>query len=480
MGAPRTLTTACLLVLVATPPLLGCAGSSKQEEKKRTVLSTRYDDARVGREASADVAAQIGVLDDDPINAYVSEIGRKLLRGVPRRSFQFHFSVVDQLEPNAFALPGGYIFISRGLLALANNEDELACVLAHEITHVVRRHAAAQQSASARANPLSMPWVRAADLAGYGRDMERDADKGGQVLCAAAGYDPMGMSTFLKSLQQVERIRVGYSRMPSFYDTHPGSGERAAVNAVRAAELRWTRDPTLGDTRVRLFEHIDGLPLGQRPEAGVFVGDVFLHPDMDFTVRFPVGWQKSNTNQAVGAASPQGDAVVFLTADLPAGDPQTVAETWLEKAREDQSIKLEESKPVKIGRLDAWRMKVNAKNQGMTITSYITFIPYRGATWRITGSTPSMAANRYLGRTLSTARSFRPLKPSERASLSATRLRVVEARSDEDLKTLSARTGNVWSEGDTAAHNGVFIHHRFPAGTRVKIASNEPYEPKTP
>ena len=286
--APRRITASISLLLCALVATVGCASSpEKQEKKKRTVLSTHYDDARVGRETSQAVAAQMGVIADDPLTAYVSGIGHKLLRGVPRRSFQFQFQVVDQVEPNAFALPGGYIYVSRGLLALANNEDELACVLGHEITHVIRRHAAAQQEAAAHSNPLSMPWARAADMAGYGRDMERDADKGGQILCAAAGYNPMALSTFLKNMGQLERMVVGHSRVPSFFDTHPGSTERATVNAVRSSELRWKRDPNLGDTQVSYFQRIDGLALGQRPEGGMFVGDLFLHPDLDFAIRFP-------------------------------------------------------------------------------------------------------------------------------------------------------------------------------------------------
>jgi predicted Zn-dependent protease len=183
-----------------------CSGSGQKPTKqKRTVLYTEYDDVRVGREGADEVARSIGVIEDSDLDAYVNEIGQKLLRGVPRRSFQYQFKVVDQFEPNAFALPGGYIFISRGLLVLANNEDEMANVIGHEITHAARRHAAVQQALARHSNPLSPPWTRMAELASYGRDMEREADRGGQMLAAAAGYDPMGMSTFLKSLGQMEK-----------------------------------------------------------------------------------------------------------------------------------------------------------------------------------------------------------------------------------------------------------------------------------
>lgn len=461
---------ACVLALVTG----ACSSPPKTKgPKKRTVLMTSYDDSRVGQEAAVDVSAQLGVLDDPELNAYVSEIGRKLLRGLPRRSFRYHFAVVDQTEPNAFALPGGYVFVSRGLLALAVNEDELACVLGHEIVHVNHRHAAAQQGLASRG--ISMPWVRAGKNAAYGRDMERDADKGGQILCAAAGYDPMALSTFLASLGRAERSQLGYARNASFLDTHPGSSERAAVNAVRASEMRWRRDPRLGDLQRSLYAKIEGLPIGQRPEAGVFRGDLFLHPDLDFQIRFPRGWSTSNSNQAVGAAEPRGQAIVFLAADAPRGEPQKIAEEWAEKTRESQPIDIEDSKHVKVGKIDAWRLQVDSSSRAGRLSSLVTFIPYRDATWRVTGMSRASEAENFLGRTLSTTRSFRPLDAKERASIVSTKLVIVEARRSESLESLSERTGNTWDLPELALANNVFIDHRFEGGELVKIVRTSPY-----
>jgi predicted Zn-dependent protease len=474
----------CVAILACAGALIfaACAGSPKSDGKKKRqiLLLTEYDDARVGREAAKEIAAEVGLIEESGLDAYVSEIGRKLLRGVPRRSFQYEFSVVDQFEPNAFALPGGYIFISRGLLALANNEDEVACVVGHEITHAALRHAAAQQALSKSGNPLSMPWVRAANLASYGRDMEREADRGGQMLAAAAGYDPMGMSTFLKNLGQLERFLIGHARLPTFFDTHPGSQERAAVNAARAREIRWKRDPALGDTRASHLRHVDGLALGQRPESGIFVGERFLHPDLDFQVRFPEGWRTSNTNRAVGAFSPRGDAVVFLTADMPSGEPQEMAESFLAKMQEEEPVKVKSSQAVKIGHIDAWRMQLEGSGGRASVIAYMTFIPYRGATWRITGVSPSLTSKQYLGRTLNTARSFRPLTDAERNSIQATRLRLATARRGEDLEALVQRSGNAWDLSRTAVFNGIFANERFEGEELVKIAHVEPYVPPAP
>ena len=464
MGA---LALACVCACASAPP----PGAAR----KKTVLMTEYDDAQVGRESSKEVEAQMGVLADPKLADYVSGIGKKLLRGVPRRGFDYQFAVVDMEEPNAFALPGGYVFISRGLLLLANNEDELACVLGHEITHAARRHAAAQQALIERQPPIAMPGAREKQIASYSREMEREADEGGQILCAAAGYDPMALSTFLTSLSMATRLQQ-VARGPSFFDTHPGSDERAAADAVRAREIRWKRDPSLGDTRASLLAHIDGLEVGPRPEAGLFEGDRFVHPVLGFSVRFPPGWKLSNTNQAVGAMEPQGRAAVMLTGDVPPapGSIEHAAESWVARQQQTARIQVEDSKPVKIAGIDAWRIDAEAAGPGGSLRALLTFIPFDQEIWRITGLAPSMFASRYEGAMLATARSFRPLDEKER-QVPVTRLRVATARAGETLASLSQRTGNVWSVNDAAIYNGVFADHRFAGGETVKIARQETY-----
>jgi predicted Zn-dependent protease len=463
------------IAICALLALGGCAGGSsgKSKEKKRTVLlTTEYDDMRVGQEASQQVIAQMGLLEDPALTAYVNEIGRKLLRGVPRRGYEYRFHVVDQTEPNAFALPGGHIFISRGLLAVANDEDELACVIGHEITHVVHRHAAEQQ-ALARSSGLLGGLFAGGRMAAYSRDMERDADHGGQILCAAAGYSPMGMSTFLRSLDQLQRMQLGYIRGTGFYDSHPGSAERAAVNAARAGEIRWRRDPDIGDPRRALLARTEGIPVGQRPETGVFQGSQFLHPSLDFKLRFPRDWHLANTSQAVGAIAPRGDAVVYLTADLPEGDPQQLAQQWLEQESEKGRLELRDSRPVRVGSIDAWRLEVESYGGGLSVTALVTFFPYRGSTWRFVGLAPSSRAKAQMGNLNLPVRSFAPLEPGDTDAIVALRMRVVEAADGETVERITLRTKNAWSVLETAINNGVFSDHRFGRGDLVKIARDD-------
>ena len=475
VGTKRLVGLALVALLIACG---GCAssGSSRRaeaddraKERRRTVIMTTQDNVRVGREAAEQVAAEIGTLDDPELVAYVERIGKKLLRGLPRRDFAYRFAIVDQMEPNAFALPGGYIFVSRGLLALANNEDELANVIGHEIIHAFRRHAQQQQAVAASLPSLSMPWTRAKTLAAYGRDMEREADELGQRLAAAAGYDPMGMSTFMRRLDQRERLLIGAPRNPTFFDTHPGTRERASMNAMRSRELRWSRDPSLGDTRKRLLDRIDGMVIGDRPETGVFVDDYFLHPGLGFQMRFPPGWSTQNTARAVGAQSPRRDAVVFLTSDLPAGDLVEVAEGFVAELAEDVPIEIQEKKNVRLGQIEAVRYALHAGAGGRKLEALVTFFPFAESTWRIVGASPVAAGNRYAPPILLSTRSFGPLDPARRAQIRTDRLRIELTRRGEDVTTFGARTGNLWSPAETALINGQLGHEVYEGGERMKI-----------
>ncbi|HTO55357.1 MAG TPA: M48 family metalloprotease [Myxococcota bacterium] len=439
----------------------------------RTVLlDSTYDDRDAGREGAKGVEAQIGLLNDKALDAYVQGIGDKLLRAIPNRPFEYQFRVVDQVAPNAFALPGGHIFVSRGLLALANDEDQLACVVGHEIGHVVKRHSAAQQESESGRFPLLSPVLRQGEMAAYSRDLERSADHDGQILCAAAGYDPRALADFLEAMMNWEKLETGSVREASFFDTHPASSERATVARVEASELRWTRDPKLGDPRAALLAHIDGLPLGQRPEAGMFLGDVFLHPSLGFKLRFPHGWAKANTPQAVGAQSPHGDAMVYLASDVPPGEPRQVAETWADKNVRDKGGEVENAAPFAVGGLPAWRLDVAGSTGGMSVRSIITFIPFADSVWRLTGAA---VQSKDLDTTLATTRSFRAVTDEDRANLRVTRLAVEHAQAGEDFTALTARTQNVWGSYQTAVFNGLLPDTRFQGGESVKIARESPY-----
>jgi predicted Zn-dependent protease len=448
------------------------------QSRRQPVLASEYDDKRVGEEAAQGVEAEMGLVRDPALSAYVNELGELLAARAGRGSFTYRFEIVDQFEPNAFALPGGFIYLSRGLLALTNTPDELANVIGHEITHAANRHASARQEVLRRQSPFAMPFVRVAHVAAFSRDLERNADEGGQILSARAGFDPLGMGQFLQHLDNVERLRRGHSRLPRFFDTHPGSTERAAVCATRASELAWTPTPAIGHDRKAHLERVDGILLGTNPAEGVFQDTRFLHPDLDFHLRFPRGWSVVNTHRAVGATSPKRDALIFVIAERGETDPKRFADALLEKHRDEFRIQVTEERTIRIGEIDAHRIHVRGTVEGRNLAAQLTFIPYRGLMYRIVGVAPVFSARDYLPFARSTARSFRPLTDEERDSIRVLRLRTVEARAGENLITLSQRTGNAWDPTRTSVLNAIPASAPLDEGLPIKIVTEERYTPK--
>jgi predicted Zn-dependent protease len=426
-----------------------------------------------------------------------------MLPYAPRRPFQYSFSVLDQMAPNAFSLPGGHIYVSRGLIALANDEDELAGVIGHEIIHAAERHVAAQQELTRRTSPLLLPWIRMARLAAYSQDHERAADRGGQEIAAQAGYDPAALSEFLKHLGDIERLTIGYSRLTSYFGTHPGTTERVAATAADATTIKWERNrarPVAG--REEYLGRISGITLGTDPREGVFVGTEFIHPDMDFRVLFPRGWELMNTHAAVGAASPDHQAQIILTAgpaSVPIEDeaggrlehtrgtpkqrplsPEEAAARFIDNPDDEFEAGIIKAQPLKLAGIEAYRIDIKGLMAGTSIRGQLTFIAHRGLMFRLAALAPSGAWSQFVGRARTVERTFRPRDDEERNSVELSRLRIVSALEGEDIPTLSSRTRNSWSPGRTAVLNSVFVNQRFREGDKLKIARSSPYRPKLP
>ena len=473
---------ACAALAGVVASAVACSGPAKRPAPKRpaeVVLRSEADDRRAGEDAAKEVEAELGLVEDPDLLAYVNRIGERLQRFAPPRDFEYRFHIVDQEAPNAFALPGGQIYVSRGLLLLANTEDELANVIAHEIVHAALRHASARQSV-VESIPGLFRFSAAGMIASYSRNQEREADREGQLLAGRAGYDPGGMATFLKGLDYTERLRFGASRLPGFFDTHPTTGERTAEATARARAITWqTRAPIVGDAGGYLAR-IDGLAVGTRASEGVFQKDRFLHSELDIALRFPEGWETHNTRRAVGAVSPKRDAQVFLEVQGKGEDPIAAAEQYLAS---DEAVGLgldAPPQPIRLGAIEAARGIGGAQTPGGPVRAHITWIAYQGMVYRLIGLTVSPSSARYAGVFRSVARGFRPLTPRERESIRETRLRVVEARAGESLREISDRTGNRWNVQETAVMNDLFADAPLRAAQLVKIAVSERYEGAPP
>ena len=475
--AARRLASAGLALLAG----LACAQASSPVAKpprRPIVLATEFDDKRAGQEGQAEVAAMLGLVRDPKVQALVDEIGKRLVAHAPPRAFQYSFGVVDQWPPNAFALPGGAIYLSRGLLVLSNSEDELANVLAHEIMHAAARHAAARQAVMGRSNPFAMAFVNPLRVAAYSRDQEREADRGGQKMAAAAGYDPAGMNDFLASLGNVERLLAGSSRIPGFFDTHPPTGERTASTATRAQHLDWKRQPGVTRDRADYLGRLVGLVIGDNPAEGVFENGRFLHPDLDFMLRVPEGWRFVNTPAAVGAMAPDGRARVVLELAGEGSDPAPFADRFVAERVPEIHAQIDRHRVLTINDLPAVEVQGSAPGPSGTVAGRLTWIAWGGHVYRLSNLALGPSAERGLSRGDVFARSFRALPQADRESIQVRRLRLATALEGEGLAEFSRRTGNDWDAQRTAIANGLFASARLEQGQLLKIAVVEPYTPQ--
>jgi len=453
---------------------LGCGGASgPPRASNSTTLTTDFDDAKLGAEAAEGMAQQMGIVEDPDLLAYIESIGRRMLPFAPNRSFDYTFHIVNQSAPNAFALPGGYIYVSRGLLTLVNSEDELACVLGHEITHAAERHTASRLQYNARLNPLSIGFMRAGKLAAYGRNQESDADRGGQIIAAKAGWNPKGMATFMQDVEAMDRLTVGWSRLPGFFDSHPTSPSRSAASINRAENLKWTPRPNIAPNHHDFLNKLEGLTLGADPKEGIFEGSRFLHRDMDFTLLFPDGWELINKHDVVGAIDPLGRASIALQVVGPGDDPKAMAHLFMESDLLLAGGRASDQQELLVGSFPAYRIHVS----GPEGRGFLTFIAYNGFIYRIDVVSTGGLSRMFEGRGRAVARSFRPLTEKEKGLFKVTRLEIVKSRGGESLAALSARTTNELDLPTTAVLNDVFINAVLREGQWIKIGRAVRYSP---
>ena len=304
--------TAC-----ATNPVTG---------KKELALMSESQEIAMGRAGAAEVTAAIGLYPNAALQGYVNRIGLALAATTERPRLPWEFQVVDDASINAFALPGGFIFVTRGLLAHMTNEAELASVLGHESGHVSARHSVQQMSRQQVAaiglglGSVLVPAIATyGQIAGaglglmflkYGRDDETQSDQLGFRYALAGGYDTREMVSVFQMLQRAEALSGG-GRLPEWQSTHPDPGNR--ITAVRALVAATSQDlSTKKVAGAEFLRQIDGMVYGINPRAGFFRGPLFLHPDLKLVFQFPDGWKTQNAADAVSAISPDQSAIVEL------------------------------------------------------------------------------------------------------------------------------------------------------------------------
>lgn len=321
----RILNSCCagLLLLAAacaTNPVTG---------KKEVMLVSEGQELAMGQQSDPAVVAQFGLYPDDKLQKFINEKGKQMGAVSHRPELTYNFRIVDSPIINAFAIPGGYVYFTRGIMAHFNNEAQFAGVLGHEIGHITARHSAKQQTNAiigqvglmgamiaspklAQFGDQAMQGMQLLFLK-FGRDDESQSDELGVQYSSKIGYDASQMADFFQTLQR-EQEASGADPIPDFLSTHPNPADR--YNRVHQLADQWKAsngNPTnLKINRDQYLKLIDGIVYGEDPKQGFVENNIFYHPELKFRFPVPQGWKHQNTPQQFQMADPTGKALQML------------------------------------------------------------------------------------------------------------------------------------------------------------------------
>jgi predicted Zn-dependent protease len=449
-----------LLYVAALAAALASGGCATNPVTGRTdvVTMSAAQEVEIGRKMHPQILREYGRYADEELQLYVSDLGRRIGAASHRPDLQYTFTVLDSEEVNAFALPGGYVYITRGIMAYLNSEAELAAVLGHEVGHVTARHAVRQQAGATAtgvgatllgiltgsgdvANLANMAGT--ALVRGYGRDMELEADQIGAQYLARLDYSPEAMIDVVRLLKNQELLEVQLARQegrePRVYhgvfSTHPDNDTRLkeVVTSARRAGADGEPRP---EGRDAYLQRIGGLPLGPSREQGVVRGSRFYHATLGITLAFPTGWNVQNLPSKVVAASPQKDAFLQVTAAPP---PPNVQPREL-LARSLSGVTLAEGQALTSNGLDGYtavgrEVGLPWGNRGPVRSAVVYF---NGLAYLFNGGTRLSSA---FGATdpllLSSIKTFRRLRDNELHLAEPNRIRLVKAAPGTRIEALA-------------------------------------------
>jgi predicted Zn-dependent protease len=382
-----------LLTVLATLAPGGCATNPATGARQLTLVSESQE-IGMGRDYDREVVASMGLYPDTGLQRYLQQLGARLAATSERPNLPWTFRVVDDPVVNAFALPGGFIYVTRGILAHLNSEAELAGVVGHEIGHVTARHSVSQMSRQRLAQlglaigTLASPEVeRYAGAASaalgvlflkYSRDDEKQADDLGLRYMRRGNYDPRELPDVFRMLERVSAVQGG-GRAPEWLATHPNPENRLERIAQQIEALAQDFTGT-AVKRDAYLERLDGLVFGTNPREGFFRNHQFFHPELRFRITLPEGWSTSNGKQAVVAVSPQKHAVVELSlAQEPTAD--AAARAFLSQ----RGFTSGDPARTSVGGLPAVSAAFAAATDAGTVRGSVVFVEHGGAVYRVVG-----------------------------------------------------------------------------------------------
>jgi len=446
-------------------------------------------DKKLGAENAKIVEAQIGLYPDKEMTDYIRSIGNRLVAELDDNPFEFHFYIADDPIPNAFALPGGYVYVTRGILFLTTTEDELACVMGHEIIHAINRHSIKQMRSSILPRMLELPGAIIGTvvdddlgnlinapittsntllLSSYSRKHETESDTEGIKLASKAGYDPNAMADILQRLSLAVEVLTNAKEKKSYFSDHPYTPDRVDKINKTTSKLNWEEKAKISkDFPVPL----NGLVFGKNPRKGLFKEQVFLHPELNFTITFPAGWHTSNQPTAVIAIHEDRKAGIFVGLEDPSKSPEEYAKMFEQEIEKKHGQKPSYSESYSVNNHPGYLITMEDNTGNETMYLHILWLQMDNHLFKLIGFAPKSLEPDLQ----KTALSLRTLTAVERNAIEVYTVRIVEANKDETLEDLSKRTNNVAKTHIIAIMNGLEADEKLNKKQALKIVSKEKY-----
>lgn len=475
-------TRAAALALLAGFATSGCA-INPATGRNQLMLVSESQGIAMGRQADTAIIATIGLYPDATWQRYIQQVGARLAATSERPDLPWTFRVVDDAAVNAFAVPGGFIYVTRGLLAHLTSEAELASVVGHEIGHVTARHTAAEMSKQQLLGlglaVGSMASSQVAKYAGivnqglgilylkFSRDDENQADELGLRYMRRANYDPREMPAVFRMLEQVSAAEGG-GRLPTWLATHPTPENRFATMSEQITALPQDFSGTVVN-RDSYLRRLDGLVFGENPREGYFRGNQYFHPDMRFQLTLPEGWATHNGKQAVVAVSPGKDAVVELS--LAQG---TSADAAARAFLAQQGITAGTTSRASLNGLPTVSAPFGAATADGTLRGTVLFVEHRGAVFGLIGYAPEASWTANQAAAERALRSFRPLTDPAALNVQPQRLDILKLDRRTTIEAMARQRTSPASAATLALINQVELQTPLASGRLIKWVVGQP------
>jgi predicted Zn-dependent protease len=489
----RFLTLSFILLLTAT----ACnVQRSLVSGRKRSYGFSWVQGKKMGAQAAEQVKALYGIDQNKKLQNYVQQVAHNVLensdlrdKNTPAeiRNTKIHYQVIDNPVINAFTLPGGYIYVDRGLLTHLENEAQLAVVLGHETGHAAARHSAQQAlnqkigqlaligGAIAGQQILGVPAGRILNIGSlaeqflflkYSRDDEKEADQLGVEYSAKAGYKAADAAGFFRALQQQAKAS-GQGSVPEWQQTHPDPGER--IKAIKKAAQKW-KEKGYGENVVhqdKYMQEINNMVYGQNPRHGFTRNGVFYHPELAFKFPYPENWQLQNLASVVQIVNSSQNAIIQFQIDSKNKSPKASVDEFLNQ----QGINAGTGKSTSFHGLNGYQAAATGQTEnGQKVAFYLYSVAYKGNIYRFICYTLAGKYDNYRPIFMRTAHGFDQLTNKKNLNIKPARLHVFRAPKTAAFKSfLPDHLPLDITPEDAAVANQVKLNTTIQKGEWIKI-----------